>query len=83
MFSGIPATSMELLANIDTVILGALGLKSHPTHFTVDQALAVIEELNPRRAFLTHIDHSLAQETTDPRLPSRVTLAYDGLQLQL
>ena len=55
--------------------------KPHPTHFSVDQALAVIKRLRPKRAYLTHISHSLDHVETEKRLPEGVALAYDGLVL--
>lgn len=79
--SRIPEASLEKLHGLDTLILGALRHEPHPTHFTVAQALEVVEHVRPRRTFFTHMAHSLAHGETERRLPSGVRLAYDGLVL--
>ena len=80
--SEIPESSMPLLEGLDTLILDALRPKPHPTHFSLDQAVAMVERLKPRRAFFTHIAHELGHEATNSTLPPNVQLAYDGLQLE-
>ncbi len=75
--------SARLLEQLDTLILGTLGLKSHPTHFTLKEALAEIERLKPKRAFLTHLDHSLGHEATSSILPDNVKMAWDGLEIEI
>lgn len=80
--SEIPAASMALLEGLDVLILDALRLKPHMTHFSLDQALAIVERLKPRRALFTHIAHDLGHEVTNARLPPNVRLAFDGLKLE-
>ena len=63
----------------DDRVLDALRHREHPTHFNVDQALAAVAALKPRRALLTHISHDLDHQTTSDALPPHVDLAYDGL----
>ncbi len=82
-FSAIPSTSKDLLRNLDDVILDALRDTPHPMHSTVAQSLALVEELNPRRAWFTHICHDLPHEETNQRLPPHVRLAYDGLRFDV
>ena len=77
--SSIPAEAMEQLSGVDTLILDALRHKEHPTHFSVDEALAVVAQLAPNQTYFTHIAHDLDHETTNASLPDRVELAYDGL----
>ncbi|QDT38075.1 Phosphoribosyl 1,2-cyclic phosphodiesterase [Stratiformator vulcanicus] len=79
--SEIPEQSWPLLEGLDTLVLGALRDRPHPTHFTIDQALEVIERVSPRRAFLTHISAEMEHEETNRRLPNGVELAYDGLRI--
>jgi phosphoribosyl 1,2-cyclic phosphate phosphodiesterase len=79
--SEIPELSLPLLDGLDTLILDALRIKPHPTHFSLAQALAIVEQLKPRRTFFTHIAHDLGHEPTNSALPSHVQLAYDGLEL--
>lgn len=79
----IEPSSMELLHGLDTLVLDALRLRPHATHFSVDEALAVIEELKPKQAYLTHLSHELDYETFSKELPAGVGLAYDGLEIDL
>lgn len=72
------------LKNLDVLVLNALQKEDHISHFTLSQALELIEELNPKKAYLTHISHRLgkhADVTID--LPDNVALAYDGLSLEI
>lgn len=81
--STIPEASLPLLEGLEVLILDALRRKPHPTHFSIDQALGVVERLKPRRAYFTHIAHELGHEETNAGLPPHVRLAYDGLKLDL
>jgi len=78
----IPRRSMRLLEGLDVLVLDALRDRPHPTHFSVDESLAIVAELRPRRCFLTHIAHELDHAETSARLPAGVELAYDGLQVE-
>jgi riboflavin kinase/FMN adenylyltransferase len=82
-FSSVPPSSLQLLEGLDDLILDALRDIPHPMHQTVDQALALVELLKPRRAWFTHIAHDLSHAETNERLVRRgfsnVQLAYDGL----
>jgi len=68
---------------VDTLAVDALRDRPHPTHFSVAEALAVIEKVAPRRAFLVHMTHDLVHEATSAGLPAGVDLAYDGLVLDV
>ncbi|PYU97431.1 MAG: MBL fold metallo-hydrolase, partial [Acidobacteria bacterium] len=57
--------------------------KPHPAHSNLEQSLAWVKRLKPRRAFFTHIAHELGHEETNAMLPPHVRLAYDGLKLEL
>jgi len=81
--SEIPESSIPLLEGLDTLILDGLRPKPHPTHFSLSQAVAMVERLKPRRAFFTHISHELSHRQTNSTLPPNVQLAYDGLQLEV
>ena len=82
-FSELPAGSRGLLSGLDDLILDALRDAPHPMHQTVGQALALVQELRPQRAWFTHIAHDLAHAETNARLIKmgfpQVQLAYDGL----
>ncbi len=80
-FSDIPPASKELLRGLDILFLDALRHRPHPTHSTVENSVRLAQELQPRRAFFTHISHDLPHEKTNAALPENVRLAYDGLKL--
>lgn len=79
--SAIPPESLEKLRNLDILILDTVHPEPHPTHFGIREALAVVEELQPRRTFFTHLSHRYEHEKTNALLPENVRLAYDGLTL--
>ncbi len=81
--NNIPDASFDVLAGVETLIIDALRRESHPTHFSVEQALAVIERVQPGKAYLTHCSHDLDYDETNQSLPDNIALAYDGLQLDL
>jgi phosphoribosyl 1,2-cyclic phosphate phosphodiesterase len=80
--SDIPEESVPLLEGLDVLFLDALRRIPHPSHSTVDQAVAWVERLRPKRTYLTHISHDLGHEETNAELPPRVELAYDGLVIE-
>jgi riboflavin kinase/FMN adenylyltransferase len=86
-FSRLPDSSAELLEGLDDLILDALRDVPHPMHMTVEQSLALIDRLKPRRAWFTHIAHDLPHAATNERLRKagypQVRLAYDGLTFEV
>jgi riboflavin kinase/FMN adenylyltransferase len=86
-FSELPDSSARLLEGLDDLILDALRDIPHPMHQTVEQALALIQRLKPKRAWFTHIAHDLPHAETNERLHKlglkNVELAYDGLRLDV
>lgn len=82
--SGLPEHSYAQLRGLDVLIIDALREKpEHPTHFTVDQALEQIRRIKPRRAFLTHMCHTIRHADLAARLPEGVDLAFDGQILEV
>jgi phosphoribosyl 1,2-cyclic phosphate phosphodiesterase len=81
--SGLPPSSRALLHELDAVAVDALRWEPHPTHLCVPEALELIQELQPRHAYLTHVGHTLEQEATNRRIGPDVEVAYDGLELSL
>jgi riboflavin kinase/FMN adenylyltransferase len=86
-FSVLPDSSMALLQGLDELVIDALRDIPHPMHQTVNQALALIQQLKPRRAWFTHIAHDLPHAETNERLRQmgfpHVQLAYDGLEFEV
>lgn len=86
-FSALPEASMPLLGDLDDLIIDALRDIPHPMHQTVEQALALVRRLAPKRAWFTHIAHDLSHAETNQRLRDlgfpNVQLACDGLQFDV
>ena len=70
------------LKNLDVLVVNALRIEEHPTHFNLEEALDFIAEMKPKKAYLTHISHKLGfHEAVSKILPNNVFLAYDGLKI--
>lgn len=82
-FSSIPPASLSELRDLDLLVLDALRERPHPNHSTVEQSLALVRELHPRRAYFTHVAHDLPHAETNIRLPAGVELAHDGLTTEV
>jgi phosphoribosyl 1,2-cyclic phosphate phosphodiesterase len=81
--SDLPDETVERLAGLDVWVVGALRYQPHPSHFTVDQALAWIDRIKPRRAILTHLHADLDYRRLEGSLPKNVAPAYDGMTIDL
>jgi phosphoribosyl 1,2-cyclic phosphate phosphodiesterase len=76
--------TLDLLRGADTIVLNALRREPHISHFTLAQAVEILEELAPRRAYLTHISHQLGRHReVEAELPAWIRLAYDGLKIEV
>ena len=74
---------MAALAGLEVWIVDALRYTPHPSHFSVDDALAWIERLKPRRAILTNLHSDLDYDELRARLPAHVEPAFDGLRIDM
>lgn len=75
---------VEKIKGCDILVINALRIKEHPTHFNLDEALAFIEKINPRHAYLIHISQDLGFcAEVEKILPKNVSLAYDEQQIKL
>ncbi len=79
----IPPESMDQLAGLDVLIIDALRQKSHVSHYSLDEAIAVAEQLQPKRTLFTHMGHDLEHAATQALLPAGMELAYDGMRVPL
>ena len=67
-----------------TLVINALQIDPHISHFNLEEAIAVVEELKPDTAYFTHISHRLGpHEEISQTLPAHIQLAYDGLTLKI
>ncbi len=75
---------MAKLKGSKVLVLNALRKEKHPSHYTLAEALEIIDLLQPEVAYLTHISHQLGTHLeVSAELPKNVHLAYDGLQLEI
>jgi phosphoribosyl 1,2-cyclic phosphate phosphodiesterase len=75
----IPDTSLALLDDLDVLVLDALRHREHPTHFTLEQAVATAGQIGARKTFFTHIAHNIHHERDSALLPENMEFSYDGL----
>ena len=80
--SALPDSSGPLLEGLDVWIIDALRYTTHPSHFSVKQALAQIERFKPKRAILTHMTTDLDYATLKRELPEGVEPAFDGMVVE-
>lgn len=81
--NSIPDATWPLLEGLDTLILDCLRPERHPTHLSLDEALAVATRVGARRTLFVHMSHDMEHKTISARLPAGVELASDGLVLPL
>lgn len=81
--SEIPEVSLEKLKDIDVLILGALRYTPHVKHFNIEQALRIVKQVKPRKAYFTHMCHDIEHEEDNRKLPTGVEFAFDGLVIEL
>lgn len=79
----IPPESLDVMREADILVINALRDEPHPVHLSLPQALEVIEEVKPKRAYLVHLSHELGHAETSARLPEHVSIAYDGLTVEV
>ena len=73
----------EKIRNCKYLVINALQREKHISHFNLEEALEFIADINPEKAFLTHISHKLGKHRDVAlELPENVELAYDGLKLE-
>lgn len=80
--SAIPTTAQQQLQNLDVLVIDALRYTPHPNHLNIPAALAVIADLKPKLAVLTHLTHEVSC-LDEERLPPGVRLAFDGMTFDL
>jgi phosphoribosyl 1,2-cyclic phosphate phosphodiesterase len=72
----------EKLKNLDVLVVNALRIDEHPTHFSLDDALSFVDEIKPKKTYFTHISHKLGfHAEVSKQLPENVYLAFDGLKI--
>ena len=81
-FKEIDEEELRKLQGVEVLAINALRFESHDSHFSVEEALQVIERVAPQRAYLTHMSHDIGLHcVANLRLPEGVEFAYDGLKI--
>ncbi len=80
--SAIPPATWPLLRGLKTLALDMLRYRAHPTHFTVDEAIGAAEHIAAERTYFVHMTHDIRHADLDPKLPTGMSLAHDGLSLR-
>ncbi|WP_417875650.1 MBL fold metallo-hydrolase [Winogradskyella sediminis] len=77
-------SEIEKLQNLEVLVVNALRIEPHISHFNLEEALDFIARVNPKRTYLTHISHLLGfHDEVQQLLPENVFLAYDNLQITI
>lgn len=79
--SSIPPGTWKRLEGLRTLVLDALRIRKHPTHFSLDQAVDAALRIGAAATYFIHIAHEIRHAEVDPTLPEGIHLAYDGLAL--
>jgi len=80
--SEIPTSSIKLLQNLQILILDAVRYRPHPTHFHIEKAIQVSQQINPKLTYFTHINHDIQHQQLTKELPANIKVAYDTLTIQ-
>lgn len=81
--NSVPDETMEALAGVEVLVLDALRERPHSTHFSIDEAVAVAQEIGARQTYFVHMTHDVDHATVNDALPDGIELAYDGLQIDV
>lgn len=79
--SEIPESSITRLQGLDIVFLDCLRRVPHPTHFSVDQAIAAARQIGARQTVMIHMTHELEYQALSQELPAGMVVGYDGMRL--
>ncbi|MFW6309998.1 MAG: MBL fold metallo-hydrolase [Prolixibacteraceae bacterium] len=80
----VPPEEMQKVKGSRILIINALRREKHISHFNLEEALGMIDEIQPEKAYLTHLSHGFGKhDDIEKELPENVFLAYDGLKIEL
>lgn len=81
--SDFPAETVQAMQGLDTLVIDALQYRPHPSHLSLDETLAWIDRLKPKRSILTHMHTPLDYEAVASAIPSGIEPGYDGLFIEI
>lgn len=74
----------EKIKGSKSIVINALRREEHISHYTLDEAVNLLKELKPEKAYLTHISHQMGlHDTVSKELPDFIEIAYDGLEIEI
>lgn len=80
----VPETEMEKLKGVTTLVLGALRIEPHPTHQSIDEAIAFAQRVGARQTYFIHMSHgAYLHADSDRLLPENIHFAHDGLTIEI
>ncbi len=79
----VPPDAVRQLSGVHTLVLNALWWRSHPTHLSIDEAVAAARAIGANRTYLTHLTHETGHADLLARLPATIQPAYDGLTVEI
>jgi phosphoribosyl 1,2-cyclic phosphate phosphodiesterase len=75
---------IEKLRGVELMIISALRFTPHDSHFCVAEAVEIVREIKPHKAYLTHMSHEIGLHASSAeRLPDGVELAWDGMEIEI
>lgn len=83
-FKEIADAELKKLEGVEVLVVNGLRWRPHDSHFSIGEALEIVERVAPKRAFLTHLSHEAGlYADSRSRLPANVEFAYDGLKVTI
>lgn len=80
----ISESEKEKIKGSEIIVVNALRKEPHLSHYTFAEAIELMKEFNPKKAYFTHISHQLGlHQDVSQELPDFIELAYDGLQIEI
>ncbi len=81
--SAISKRELKKLEGLKVLIINALRIRPHPTHFNLQGAIEISKIVKPRMTYFTHVTHDLMHDRINSALPKGIELAYDNLEIKL
>ena len=83
-FKSVAEAELQKLQGVEVLVINALRFEPHDSHLSVNEALAIVERVAPKRAYFTHMSHDIGLHcVANLRLPEGVEFAYDGLKIRV
>ena len=74
---------LKKLEGLKVLVLNALRIRPHPTHFNLQQAVEVAKKVKPKKTYFTHLTHDILHDKINSTLPKGIELGYDGIEFNL